>query len=208
MFVDHTLQAVNLSCIRGQHLLFADLSFTLKKGEALLIEGPNGSGKSSLLRLLAGFLTPFHGDILWQQQSIHTLGINYSQHIAYVGHHHGLKLGLTVNENLLLAKHLALSKKLSQELLSLLQLQHHAHKQTCQLSAGQKRKLALAKLFMSNKPLWLIDEPFTALDATTQTLFLSQLEKHLKVGGLCILSSHHPMTFNETKIHSLRLGPC
>lgn len=202
------LQAINLSCVRQHKKLFTDISFALNPGDALLIEGENGSGKSSLLRLLTGLSTPFSGDIYWQSKAISSIPTEYREEIHYLGHLNGIKLGLTVNENLQLASHLS-NTVLShpKEILTLLKLNRHEQIQTKYLSAGQKRRVALAKLFLFPKKIWLLDEPLTALDTQTQTIFLDQLNKHLQNGGISIISSHHPMT-TSASMQTLRLASC
>src|SRR3990167_11522219 len=205
------LSVKNLFCLRQKKLLFSHLSFELTAGQALLVEGPNGSGKSSLLRIAAGLASPSNGDIFWCEKSIHQNRLDYVEHLHYVGHTHGLKLGLTVIENLQLASHLNLSDASSfqfDSILSLLQLHPDKNTQAQFLSAGQKRRLALAKLFLLPKTLWILYEPQTALDKNTQTFFLSQLEKHLKQGGLCVVSSHHPDDFKDLATQKLSLIAC
>lgn len=204
-----TLQVKNLSCVRQQKILFADISFHLNSGTALLVEGPNGSGKSSLLKLLTGLSTPAAGDIYWKGKSLSLNHADYWENLHYVGHTNGVRLGLTVAENLQLMGHLT-DKKLSDSdaALSHLQLAAHKNTQAKYLSAGQKRRLALAKLFLVKKTLWILDEPFTALDAATQEFLLMQLENHLLNGGICIISSHHPIIFKKIPAQTLRLEIC
>jgi heme exporter protein A len=204
------LQANNLGCIRQQKPLFANISFQLHSGEMLLIQGPNGSGKSSLLRLLTGLSTPFEGEILWYHEDIQKHLSAYWNNLHYIGHTNGIKPGLTVHENLKLAGHLRLTASPGNLSTILTQLQLHNHQQTLArfLSAGQKRRLALAKLFLFPRPLWILDEPLTALDANTQTFFLSCLEEHLHNSGIAIVSSHHPIHFNKAIVKSLRLELC
>lgn len=202
-----TLEVQNLSCTRQHKSLFHQLCFQVTGGELLIIEGRNGAGKSSLLRLLAGLTTPQQGTIFWNKESIETLRSDYYQYLHYLGHANGLKLGLSVNENLLLQQHLLLaSSSQEQEILDSLQLSDLKHVSANFLSAGQKRKLALAKLLLFPKPLWILDEPLTALDVTTQHLFLFYLEKHLQQQGLCIMSSHQAIPTMTAK--TLRLGVC
>jgi heme exporter protein A len=210
------LQIIKLSCIRQHKPLFALISFELKSGDVVLIEGPNGSGKSSLLRLLAGLSTPAHGDILWRGSPIQHCRANYAESLHYVGHTNGIKLGLTVIENLQMMHHLSLASPRSdisdiselEYVLDCLQLSAYKNTQANYLSAGQKRRLALAKLFLIPKVLWILDEPLTALDITTQTLFLSRLTTHLKNGGIGIVSSHHALALKNVTVQMLRLGPC
>jgi heme exporter protein A len=205
----HCLQVINLGCIRQQKSIFVDVSFVLSAGETLLVEGANGSGKSSLLRLLAGLSTPAAGDVQWQQQSIHSLGARYTHQLHYVGHTNGIKLGLTVAENIQFASHLAdQSAQAEEAILAQLQLSSQRHTQARFLSAGQKRRLGLAKLFLFPKPLWIVDEPLTALDVETQNVFLSLLEMHLQNGGLCVMSSHQPIALPTARLQTLRLTTC
>jgi len=201
MFSHNTqLQISDLICIRQQQPLFAPVSFNLRAGEGLLIEGPNGSGKSSLLRILCGLTTPDTGTVHWQGRDIQTVREDYVNALHYVGHQNGLKLGLTAEENLRLLS--SCSPYTPFVYGNILQ------KQTRFLSAGQKRKLALSKLFMTPKPLWILDEPLTALDIDAQTEFLAKLDEHLQQGGMCIITSHHPLNFKHSNVTSLRLSPC
>jgi heme exporter protein A len=128
------------------------------------VQGDNGSGKSSLLRLLAGIATTAHGEILWQQQSIHNAR-DYQQHLHYLGHDNGLKLALTVKENLQLLQQLHDDKTGDIEnVLTQLNLTKETNSLVAHLSCGQKRRVALARFWLVKKPLWLLDEPITALD--------------------------------------------
>lgn len=203
------LQAIDISCLRQQKCLFVDLSFQLTPGDILLIEGPNGSGKSSLLRLLSGLATPFNGEILWQGQPIQQIQTEYRKQLHYISHHHGIKLGLTIHENLRLTKMLHDGEDdpiQLEKILTLFQLISHQHTPAHYLSAGQKRKLALARLLLFPKPIWILDEPLTALDSAMQQLFLTQLESHAQQGGIALVSSHHPISFKNANVTSLRLA--
>lgn len=204
------LDILDLCCVRQQKKLFTNLSFQLLSSQALVIEGANGSGKSSLLRLLTGLTTPTQGDICWQGISIQQHNEQYKRDLHYVGHTNGIKLGLTVIENLRLSLSLALEKQaLSfEDILDQLQLSAHAHTFASHLSAGQKRRLALAKLLLFPKPLWLLDEPLTALDSHTQQLFLSWLDAHLKQDGIAIMSSHQTIKLKDVALTTLRLSSC
>jgi heme exporter protein A len=199
------LRVIDLHCVRQQRLLFAPVSFELHAGEALFIEGENGSGKSSLLHLLSGLSTPPTGEIRWQDQLIHTIRDQYARAIHFIGHTNGIKLGLSVNENLQLASQLALHE--FKDNLEEWQLTSQQHSLASQLSAGQKRRIALAKLTLIQKPVWILDEPLTALDTHIQKIFLSALEKHLQAGGIAVISSHHPLQINAA-VNYLRLTPC
>lgn len=203
------LQAAHISCMRQQKIIFSDISFELNAGEMLLVQGENGSGKSSLLRLLAGLCSPYTGDIIWQHQSIASSPLDYWRHLHYVGHDNGTKSGLTIIENLELIKQLSSLSYASpvEDILHSLQLMPLKHTQVKHLSAGQKRRAALAKLFLLKKTCWILDEPLTALDTSCQAFFLSHLKKHLEQGGLAVVSSHHSISFSPILIKNLRL-PC
>ncbi|MFZ2315801.1 MAG: heme ABC exporter ATP-binding protein CcmA [Gammaproteobacteria bacterium] len=193
----------NISCARQLTPVFSNLSFDLSAGRALLVEGANGTGKSSLLRLLAGLATPTSGKILWQDAA-------HLESLHYIGHQNGLKLDLTVSENFRLKGALAgnaLGLPVS-PILQALQLNAILNKPIRSLSAGQKRRVALAMLWLNPKKIWILDEPLTALDAATQHLFLNYLHEHLNNGGIAIISSHHPIVL-PTAIHqTLRLSVC
>jgi heme exporter protein A len=210
MDIENRLQVSNLSCLRQDKPLFTGLHFALQPGEALLVEGANGSGKSSLLRLLAGLATPNNGDILWRDQPIQQLRADYWHELHYLGHLNGLKLGLTVSENLHLTAQLCTHHPIFEKELSIilarLQLTPCLQQLAKHLSAGQKRRVALAKIMLIAKPLWLLDEPLTALDADTQSVFLSCLEQHLQQGGMAVISSHHSFTLKTThRVQKLRI---
>lgn len=204
------IEAINLTCIRQGRAVFAPISFQIQPGEMLFIRGANGSGKSSLLRLLCGILTPAQGDILWQGHSIfHDLSTYVSQ-LHYLGHSNGLKLGLSVLENLQLATALHAKKDsvsdahTKEKWLAEFDLAEVSHSLVQYLSAGQKRRLALLKYFLLPKPLWILDEPLTSLDLKTKNLFLQQSQKHLQTGGMMIMSTHeHHSVFASVKTMEL-----
>lgn len=205
MDTEYKLLASELCCIRQQRPLFKNISFELTNGDALLIEGANGSGKSSLLRLLSGLATPTSGDVFWCDRLLQNARLDFAENLHYVGHSNGIKLGLTIAENLELSRRLCTCDHVDiDNMLSLLQLDTHKHSQARFLSAGQKRRIALAKLFLFPKKLWILDEPLTALDAMTQELFLKKLNEHLEQGGIAIISSHHSILLENAKI--LRLS--
>jgi len=211
MNTEKRLLVDNLSCVRQHRSLFVGISFELHSSQVLLVEGPNGSGKSSLLRLLAGLSTPTQGNITWQGRPIQNLRADYWHSLHYISHTNGIKLGLTVTENLQLARSLSLTLGSVNYAAILEHLQLSANKNTLAkiLSAGQKRRLALAKLFLIPKSLWILDEPLTALDMKSQTLFLSHLQNHLQTGGLAVISSHHSIpNLAGMVVKTLRLEPC
>jgi heme exporter protein A len=189
-----TLQLLNLTFERHYQTLFADINCSLNQGEAIQIRGVNGSGKSTLLRILAGYIEPQEGSILWQNQCILKTRDDYQQQIHYIGHQNGTKPYLTVYENLQLMT--ALSQQPSADINSIIQrmgLSHLSDTQTWQLSAGQLRRTALARLLLHSAKLWILDEPATALDTEGQELFLNILSQHLQQGGMAIISTHHDL---------------
>lgn len=201
------LKIVNISYFRQSQPIFVDISLTLNAGECLIVEGENGSGKSSLLRVLAGLSLPDTGIIFLNDQSIAEHKQNYREALNYLSHMNGLKLNLTILENLFLIGKLR-SKPLDQNtldtVLSDLKLDHLINQPIRILSAGQKRRVALAKLKLFSSSIWILDEPLTGLDQQTQILFLSWLNAHLKAMGICILSSHHalPITAKHLRLTS------
>lgn len=200
-----TLEARQLGCIRQGRWLFPPVSFVLNAGEILLVEGENGAGKSSLLRLIAGAATPAAGNIFWNN---HPTNNEYTEQLHYVGHANGIRLGLTVAENLALTAEL-FSHTIHdmQSILSLLQLSSQQNTQTQFLSAGQKRRTALARLFLIPRKLWILDEPLTSLDAATQKIILSNITEHLANGGMCVMTSHQPIDIGMPT-QTLRLISC
>ena len=203
------LKASTLSCVKQHTLLFANINFELRAGESLFIQGPNGSGKSSLLRIIAGLATPAKGELIWQQTSIANNKYDYQQALHYISHDNGLKLGLTVTENILLLQTLHENmQKDKKEVLAALQLTAQQNIIAQNLSAGQKRKLALAKLLLIKKQIWILDEPLTALDHNTQNIFLNLLQEHLNNNGICILTSHQPLTTTFSNMKTLELAAC
>lgn len=202
------LEATDLGCIRQGKILFPPVSFALCAGNLLLVEGANGAGKSSLLRLIAAAATPAHGTLNWNGNSLEDSHSEYVEHIHYIGHANGIRLGLTVAENLLLAGNLAQHPITEIEAtLRLLQLNEQQHKQTQYLSAGQKRRTALARLFLIPRSLWILDEPLTSLDIATQKILLNKIEEHLDGGGMCVMTSHQPVELAHHVQH-LRLVSC
>jgi len=182
-----------LACIRGERVVFAGLDFAAGPGEALVLLGPNGSGKSSLLRLMAGLLTPAAGALLWDGVPVTEDAEGHAGRTHYVGHHDAIKPVLTVGENLRFWARLhapETADALAASALARLGLEHLAGVPGKLLSAGQKRRLNLARLLAAPAPLWLLDEPTTALDRASVKVLEAVLAEHRASGGIVIVSTH------------------
>ena len=198
------LSVNNLACERGGRRIFDGVSFTLQPGEALVITGRNGAGKSTLLELLAGRLTPAGGKILWEGAGERSL----PECLHYVGHRDALKSALTARENLDFARdflgHPALS---SIEALEAVGLAHAARLPVGYLSAGQRHRVALARLLVAHRPLWLLDEPTSALDTASQENLRRLLENHRSTGGMIAATTHSPLFLSEPKEIRIERSP-
>ena len=190
------LEADNLECVRGERRLFSGLGFRLEAGELLYLQGRNGSGKTSLLRMLIGLLPPEAGVIRWKGESIKTLADEFRADLCYLGHLNAIKEELTPLENLTTSAVLAdapLDEGRALEALELLGLAGREDLACRYLSQGQKRRVALARLVNERRPLWLLDEPFVALDAAAVDLVAGLIGAHLQRGGLAVLTTHQPV---------------
>ena len=197
----------NLSFGRDDVPLLRDLQFSVATGQILLIEGDNGSGKTTLLRLLCGLLEPWTGEIRWQGRDIRACYPDYLRALSYVGHGNGVKLGLTALENLAVTRELAATDGQTDltDILRSMGLAGHVDSQARSLSAGQRRRLALARLLFSGKCLWILDEPLTALDETGRIMLKNLFNEHLAGGGAIIMTSHDPFSLPGGVMVRLRL---
>jgi heme exporter protein A len=194
------LTGSGLACIRGGREVFRDLSFTVSAGEALAIIGPNGAGKSSLLRLVAG-LVQTAGGRLDLSGGDPELSIGEQAH--YLGHQDALKPPLTVRENLAFWT-VFLGGGSPKPALAAVGLERLAHLPANYLSAGQRRRLSLARLIAVERPIWLLDEPASALDAAAQAMLAELMRAHLSGGGLILAATHGPLAL--AGVSELRLG--
>lgn len=187
----------NLSCQRGYTQLFSKLNFTLNKGEILRITGENGKGKTSLLRIIAGLGTADTGIITLKQQKNNDNC--YQNNIVYLGHQNALVLELTALDNLLFLVHLKqkCSIKQAKDALDKMGLEYYYNEPCAKLSAGQKRRVLLAILCIIKRPLWLLDEPFTALDTKGVDLIEKLVLDFTNSGGACIFTTHQKTCLNE-----------
>lgn len=185
------LEADSLAAFRGERLVFRDLSFRVPAGGALVLAGPNGSGKSTLLRLLAGLGRAEAGRLLWAGEDALADRTTHAARVTYVGHLDAVKAGLTVTENLRFAARL--SGGMIGNALQAFNLESLAELPARMLSAGQKRRLALARLVLSATPLWLLDEPTLGLDVASVERFGAVLAAHRAGGGMVIAATHLPL---------------
>jgi len=201
------LEVENLSCRRDDRLLFSGLNFAVSSGQALLLEGSNGSGKTTLLRILCGFREADQGDIRWSGVPI--AESRYFAEMAYVGHADGTKKELTVLENLQFALALRSHGCYSVDAaLEKVRLTGFDDNPVQTLSAGQKRRLSLARLLITDAILWILDEPFTSLDKRGIDVIESLIDAHINRGGMVILTSHHDFSLPHTPLQRIHLDKC
>ena len=195
------LVAEKLTVQRGSRRLIEGLSFAVKAGQALALEGANGAGKTSLLRLIAGFLPAAAGTV-----ALHDGGKNISEpeergrFIGWLGHHDALKASFTVSEQLVFFGRLYGRSGDGAALLEEVGLTRQAQLPCRYLSAGQRRRLALARLLLTARPLWLLDEPFAALDTAGKALVARLIARHCGAGGLVVAATHEPLGLNNESL--------
>lgn len=201
------LQTRDLCCVKDDRVLFDNLNLALQPGQILLVEGHNGSGKTSLLRILTGLSLAESGEVLWLGQPISQVGADYYEQVNYIGHHDGIKRDLTCLENLRLVQ--AMGKPLPIDLDDVLErvnLFRFGENYVSTLSAGQKRRLALARLIVTEARLWIMDEPFTSLDKASMRMFQNLFEQHLAEDGLIVMTSHHDIEMPGSDVVRLNLS--
>lgn len=203
------LEVSNLACSRGDHPLFTDLSFMLEAGELLQVQGENGKGKTSLLRTLCGFMQPVAGEIRWRGENVEELDEDYFAELLYLGHHNAIKDELNALENLQISAGLAgieLDEKEAIAALRRMGLKGREHLPVKVLSQGQRRRAALARMLVSDAPLWVLDEPLTALDVGAVGLIQELLGEHLARDGMVIFTTHQPLVVEGVELRRLVLS--
>jgi heme exporter protein A len=193
--------------MRNDRMLFESLEFGLDAGQMLVVEGPNGCGKTSLLRILTGLRLADDGEVLWRGEPIDRLAGDYYEQVNYVGHHDGVKNELSCLENLRLARAMGVPSPLDlDEVLERVNLYAYGETDAGSLSAGQRRRLALARLLATQAALWILDEPFTSLDKASMALFAGVFEQHLQHSGVIVMTSHHDISLPTQALQRLQLG--
>lgn len=187
------LDILDLECVRGDHLLFTGLSFSVKPGELLHVKGANGSGKTTLLRTICGLSQAERGSIHWVDHPIRKQGEVFRRELTYIGHHNGVKDDLTVLENLGIAMMLSgqsYSEDVLVDALTQIGLGERIDLPAKSLSQGQRRRVALARLLLTQTKLWILDEPYTALDVAVIGVLQRVIAEHLQRGGMVLLTTH------------------
>ena len=203
------LETTRLDCVRGERHLFRALSFRLMPGELLSLQGRNGSGKTSLLRMLCGLLPPAGGEIRWRNEPIGKLGEDYRRELCFLGHQNAIKEELTPLENLMASARLAdetLDEGAALDALETLGLAGREDLACRYLSQGQKRRVALSRLVHEKRALWVLDEPFVALDVAAVAWLAGLIGGHLQRGGMAVLTTHQAVDIPAGTVRELKLS--
>lgn len=204
------LETRNLDCTRGRRSLFSRVGFRLDAGEMLHVQGTNGSGKTTLLRMLCGLTPPDAGEILWRGERIVRLGEDFRHELCYFGHPNAIKEELTPLENLVASAQLAdetLDVDAAMKALASIGLAGKADLPCRYLSQGQKRRVALARLVNERRPLWILDEPYVALDTAAIALVAGLIGAHLSRRGLAVVTTHQAVAVEGASVRELLLAP-
>ena len=203
------LEIDGIGCVRGDRRLFRDISFTMSPGSFVQLMGANGSGKTSLLRIICGLTPPEEGEIRWCGANIRSLGEEYFTSLAYVGHRNGVKEELTSIENLRISLGLSgddVNEREALDALLKIGLAGRENLAARLLSEGQRRRLALARLVICNRVVWVLDEVLTSLDKAAVGLMKSLIEGHLETGGMAIVATHQELQLTSGSIQRVELA--
>lgn len=204
------LHAYQLACTRGERQLFCDINFELQPGDAMRVAGANGSGKTSMLRMLCGLAYPAAGEVRWNGRNIRAAREEFGANLIYLGHANGVKDDLLAWENVVVAATLAghpVTREAACQALGKLGLARAANLPTRALSQGQRKRVALARLQLGHAaPLWILDEPFTALDKDAVAALCGTIDKHLAGGGMVLYTTHQEIELKAQRALLLDLS--
>ena len=203
------LKVSNISCERQENIIFKDLNFLANSGELIRILGKNGSGKSSLLKIITGLLKPVTGSILWNDHEINQQRADFVNQLTYIGHKAAIKTELTVTENILTLLGLCKSQhkpQLIEKALAQLELTRYGDVQAGYLSQGQQRRIALSRLWLEDTNLWVLDEPYTALDTEAIQLINGLISNAVSKGVIVIFTSHLETEYFGDSVVNISLG--
>ena len=204
--MSNQLHIEQLACRRGDKILFTDLTVSWQSGDLVQVEGHNGIGKTSLLRIVAGLAQPLNGKVRWNLEEISKCREEYHANLLYLGHQAGIKTELTAWENLRFYQKITACKQDDEVLWDVLEtvgLLGREDIAASQLSAGQQKRIALARLWLSEAPLWILDEPFNAIDKHGVQVLAKLFEHHAEQGGIVILTSHQEVPCKQLQKFSL-----
>ncbi|HAS63359.1 MAG TPA: heme ABC transporter ATP-binding protein CcmA [Vibrio sp.] len=204
------LEVKQLTAIRDERILFESLSFAIGSGELVQIEGRNGTGKTTLLRIVAGLGERDDGEIFWNEENIESNRDSYHQDLLFLGHQTGVKRELTAYENLRfyisVHNNQSVDKETIYQALVKVGLAGREDVPVAQLSAGQQRRVALARLWLSDHKLWILDEPLTAIDKQGVKVLEALFLNHAEQGGIVVLTTHQDMFADNPKLRKIKLG--
>ncbi|NOI22167.1 cytochrome c biogenesis heme-transporting ATPase CcmA [Vibrio mediterranei] len=203
------LEVTKLTAIRDDRVLFENLSFSLQLGDLVQIEGRNGTGKTTLMRIVAGLGDKEDGEIKWNGEKIESSREDYHQSLLFLGHQTGVKRDLTAFENLKFYQSIHAPDTSTEQIFSALTQVGLAAREdvpVAQLSAGQQRRVALARLWLSKQPLWILDEPLTAIDKQGVKVLEDLFLNHAEQGGIVLLTTHQDMFSDNPKLKKIKLG--
>jgi heme exporter protein A len=202
------LEGRRLTSVRDGRTLFKELDLRLEPGQALHLQGANGAGKTTLLRILCGLTEPRDGTVTWQGNDIFENRFAYHKELLYIGHSAAIKQELTALENLRFLNAISgrrVNPSILEQSLQQVGLYGYEDVQVRALSAGQRRRVALARLWSSDAKVWVLDEPFTAVDRDGIGHLEMRLSQHLQEGGIAVVTSHQSLNLGQQPVHSLRL---